>query len=308
MRKVIMILTGIALVIGVIVTGTYGLPQEDLAIYRRAVALEEEGCNMGFSGFSFTDYPVAFYDGDQDYVIVWDGDGYSVRRRKAVINFIAATAYPIEDHYEVLTPTIQKMSSLLNVLSMGDMMYGAEEQIATLWHEAFHCYQVTCFTENINAIGPAEIDEGIIVKEADANPQAVSLFRQQAQLLEDAVKEQDVDKIREYIVKYKELDEERKRLLTQEVIALEDYYIRVEGTARYIEACVYKMLVPEQFDSIYLDEISEYSGGCAKYYRTGMAQCMILDRLDPEWKNGFDFSQSVMDLIYSRLEIYTGEC
>lgn len=303
MRKAVMILTGIVLVIGVIVTGNYGLSQEDLAIYRRAAVLEGEGGNMGFAGFAFTDYPVAFYDGDQDYVIVREGDEYGVKRRKAVINFMVATAYPVEDHYEVLTPTIQKMSSLMNLISMGGMAYGEEEHIATLWHEAFHCYQITHFPENINAIGPAEMDEGIIVQGADADPLAVSLFRQQARLLEDAAKAQDVDKIREYIVKYKELDEERKMLLSPEVIALEDYYTRVEGTARYIEACVYKMLVPEQFDSIYLDDISEYGQGSVKYYKTGMAQCMVLDRLDAGWKNGFDFSQPVIDLIYARLGI-----
>ncbi len=301
MRKAIVVFTGIALVIGVIVTGTYGLSKEDLAIYQRAVALEEQGGNIGFAGFALTDYPVAFYDGEQDYVLVWEGDGYSIEKRKAVINFIAATAYPVGDHYEVLTPTVQKMSSLLNLMSMGAMEYGAEEHIATLWHEAFHCYQSTHFPENISAICPAEADEGIIAGEADANPQAVSLFRQQAQLLEDAVKAEDVDKIKECIVKYKELDEERRLLLSSEVIALEDYYTRVEGTARYIEACVYKMLVPEQFGSTYLDAISDYAGGSAKYYKTGMAQCMILDRLSPDWKDGFDFSISVIDLIYAKL-------
>ena len=303
MRKAIVILTGTALIIGVIVTGTYGLSKEDLAIYQRAVALEEQGGNIGFAGFALTDYPVAFYDGDQDYVLVWEEDGYSIEKRKAVINFIAATAYPVDDHYEVLTPTIQKMSSLLNMMSMGGMEYGEEEHIATLWHEAFHCYQSTFFPDNVNAICPAEVDEGIIAGEADTNPQAVSLFRQQAQLLEEAVKAEDVDKIKECIVKYKELDEERKMLLPGEVIALEDYYTRVEGTARYVEASVYKMLVPEQFDSAYMDVISEYGGGSTKYYKVGMAQCMILDTLVPPWKNGFDFSEPVFDLIYARLMV-----
>ena len=301
MKKGIMILTGIALVIGVMVTGTYGLSQEDFAIYRQAVELEKGSSNMGFEGFALTDYPVAFYDGDQDYVVTWEGDGYSVKRRKAVINFIAATAFPVEDHYEVLTPTIQKMSSLMGLMSAGGLEYGTEEQIATIWHEAFHCYQATRFLENVDVICSDGIDEGIIAGEADANPQAVSLFRQQAQLLEEAVKAEEVDRIRECIVKYKELDEDRKLLLPQEVIALEDYYTRVEGTACYIEACIYKTLLPGLFDGRYLDSISEYSGGSVKYYRTGMAQCMILDKLNPGWKEGFDFSEPVMDLIYREL-------
>ncbi|MBD5528229.1 MAG: hypothetical protein HDR02_07445 [Lachnospiraceae bacterium] len=301
MKKGIIILIGIALVIGVVATGTYGLSQEDLAIYQQAVELEESGSNMGFEGFALTDYPVAFYDGDRDYVVTWEGDGYSVKKRRAVINFIAATAYPVDDHYEVLTPTIQKMSSLMGIMSAGGMGYGVEEHTATIWHEAFHCYQATYFPENMDVICSGEIDEGIIAGEADTNPQAVSLFQQQARLLEEAVKVEDVDRIRECIVRYKELDEERMLLLSKEVIALEDYYTRVEGTACYIEACIYKMLLPEQLDGRYLDGISEYSGGSSKYYRTGMAQCMILDRLNPNWKVGFDFSESVIDLIYREL-------
>lgn len=301
MKKGILILTGIVLVLGVIATGSYGLSQEDFAIYQQAVELERGGSNMGFEGFALTDYPVAFYDGDWDYVVAWEEEGISVEKRKAVINFIAATACPVDDHYEVLTPTIQKMSSLMGMMSAGSMEYGVEEHIATIWHEAFHCYQATYFPENMDGICSGEVDEGIIAGEADTNPQAVSLFQQQAQLLEEALKAEDVDRIRECIVKYKELDEERKRLLPGEVIALEDYYTRVEGTACYIEACIYRMLLPGQFDGRYLDSISEYGGGAAKYYRTGMAQCMILDILNPGWKEGFDLSEPLIDLIYREL-------
>ncbi|MDE6516624.1 MAG: hypothetical protein K2L18_02080, partial [Acetatifactor sp.] len=68
-----------------------------------------------------------------------------------------------------------------------------------------------------------------------------------------------------------------------------------------IEACIYRMLLPGQFDGRYLDSISEYGGGSAKYYRTGMAQCMILDRLNPGWKEGFDLSEPLIDLIYREL-------
>lgn len=300
-KKAAAALFGLALAAGVIATGSYGLSQENFAIYEGAVAMEESAAGMGFEGFSLTDYPVAFYDGDRDYVLIWEQNGYSVQKRKAVINSIVATAYPVDGHYDVLAPTVEKMSSLLGMISMGPSDYGTEEQIATIWHEAFHCYQLTHFSENVEAICPSLIDESVIVGEADLNAQAVSLFRQQAQLLEDAARADNVDKIRECIVKYRELEGERKQLLSEEVIALEEYYTRVEGTACYIEACIYKMLAPENFDSHYLDIVSEYADGSAKYYRTGMAQCMILDKLNPEWKNGFDFSESVMELIYGEL-------
>lgn len=300
-RRLVILVTGMALISGVIATGSYGLSQEDSAIYEGAVALEESARNIGFAAFALTDYPVAFYDGDRDYVLTWEQDGYHVEKRRAVFNAIVATAYPVDDHYEVLVPTLEKMSSVLGMISMGNSGYGAEEQIVTIWHEAFHCYQLTHFAENVEAIFPQGIDESVIVTEADGSPRAVSLFRQQAQLLQDAVKTDDVDRIRECIVKYKELDEERRQLLPAQVIALEDYYTRVEGSACYVEACIYKMLAPDSFESAYTDIVSEYVDGSAKYYHTGMAQCMILDKLNPEWKKDFDFSEPMMELIYREL-------
>lgn len=303
MKKVIaFILVGILLVVGVITTGTYGLSEENIKIYKQAVALEDEN-NFGFDGFAITDYPVAFYDGDNDYVVIWENGEYSVTQRGAVVDCIVATAYPVDEHYEVLTPTVEKMSSLLGLLSMGNGSYGEEEHIVTLWHEAFHCYQLTNYLENIENISIVSVDESLIAEYADKNEQAVRLFEQQSELLKKAVITDDIYKIKEYIVEYKKLDEERKTLLSDEVNFLEDYYTRVEGTACYIEACVYKTLRPDSFDSNYIDNISTYGGGSGKYYKTGMAMCMILDTINPEWKDSYDFSEPLINLIYKELEI-----
>lgn len=302
-KKLAILLAGAVLVTGTAATARYGLSGEDLAIYEGAVALQESVRKIGFEDFAITDYPVAIYDGDRDYVLTWEADGYRVRKRRPLFHAIVATAYPVDDHYEVLASTVNKMSSVLGLISMGSGGYGREEHIATLWHEAFHCYQLTHFADHVEALYPPQIDESIIVVEADSRPAAVSLFRQQAQLLEEAAKTGDVDRIRECIVQYKELDEERKELLPEKVVALEDYYIRVEGTACYMEACIYRILAPERFAENYMNLVSEYVDGSAKYYRIGMAQCMILDQLDSDWKDGFDFSQSVMQLIYEELGI-----
>lgn len=301
-RVIVFILVGILLVLGVIATGTYGLSEENIKIYKQAVSLEDEN-NFGFDGFAITDYPVSFYDGDNDYVIIWENGEYSVTKRGAVMDFIVATAYPVDEHYEVLTPTVEKMSSLLGLLSMGNGSYGADEHVATLWHEAFHCYQLTNYLENIESISLVAVDESIIAENADKNEQAVRLFEQQSELLKKAVITDDIYKIREYIVEYKKLDEERKTLLSDEVNSLEDYYTKVEGTACYIEACVYKTLLPDSFDSNYIDNISTYGGGSGKYYKTGMAMCMILDTINPEWKDSYDFLEPLINLIYKELEI-----
>ena len=301
MKKVIIfVLVGIMLVTGVIATGTYGLSEEDIEIYERAVSIEDD---FGFDGFTITDYPVSFYDGDNDYVVVWENGEYSINKRNPVMDFIVATAYPVDEHYEVLTPTIEKMSSLLGLLSMGNGSYGADEHVTTLWHEAFHCYQLTNYLESIESIPLVAVDESLIAENADTNEQAVRLFEQKSELLKKAVKTDDIDKIREYIVEYKKLDEERKTLLSDEVNSVEEYYTRIEGTACYIEACVYKSLLPDSFEDNYIEAISEYGGGSGKYYKTGMAMCMILDTVNPEWKNGYDFSEPLINLIYTELEI-----
>lgn len=301
MKKVIIfVLVGIMLATGVIATGTYGLSEEDIEIYERAVSIEDD---FGFDGFAITDYPVSFYDGDNDYVVVWENGEYSINKRNPVMDFIVATAYPVDEHYEVLTPTIEKMSSLLGLLSMGNGSYGADEHVTTLWHEAFHCYQLTNYLENIESIPRVAVDESLIAENADTNEQAVRLFEQKSELLKKAVKTDDIDKIREYIVEYKKLDEERTTLLSDEVNSVEEYYTRIEGTACYIEACVYKSLLPDSFEDNYIEAISEYGGGSGKYYKTGMAMCMILDTVNPEWKNGYDFSEPLINLIYTELEI-----
>ncbi|MGN1303604.1 MAG: hypothetical protein ACI4YB_01085, partial [Oscillospiraceae bacterium] len=74
-------------------------------------------------------------------------------------------------------------------------------------------------------------------------------------------------------------------------------------TACYVEACVYKAQLPDKFAEEYIDNIGEYRKGSSKYYRAGMAQCMILDKLNAEWKNDYDFSEPLTDIIYRELEI-----
>lgn len=304
MKKVIcVVLIGILLVAGVLATGAYGLSENDIEIYKMAMEMEQGESNFGFEGFALSEYPVAFYDGDYDYVVVWEDGAYRVEKRKPVLNSIAATAYPVKEHYEVLTPTMEKMSSLVKLVSSGSGEYGKKEHIATLWHEAFHCYQMTNYLGVIEEFCPAEFDEGLIAEVADTNLEAVALYEQKASLLEEALMAEDIARIRECIVEYKELDEKRRGLFSEDVNRLEDYYIRVEGSACYIEACICEIQLPEKFRLDYLDSVSEYVGGTGKYYKLGMAQCMILDKLDAKWKAGFDFSEPVMDLIYKELEI-----
>ncbi len=63
-----------------------------------------------------------------------------------------------------------------------------------------------------------------------------------------------------------------------------------EGTAYYVESKVYGMQAGDgAYKERYLEGLGRFEGGRGKYYRTGMAKCLILDQIAPEWKDGFDF-------------------
>lgn len=303
MKKIGFAIIGMVLVTAVILTGSYGLSKKDIEIYENAVVLQEKVKQVGFEDFSLTDYPVTFYDGDYDYVVTWKGDNYDIEKRKAVLNFVAATAYPVEDHYEVHTPTVEKMASLVNLVSQGDVKYDIQEQVATIWHEAFHCYQLTNYLAHIEAICPDGIQENLIAEQIDTDEKAVSIFMKQSALLEEAKRCKDIDKLRADIVEYKRLEEERNAMLTEDSVALEDYYVRVEGTAYYVESCICQMQNQKQYEEAYFQAVDTYQKGTSKYYRRGMLQCMILNQLNPDWKQGYDFSEPLMEMIYRELEI-----
>ncbi|MBR4085604.1 MAG: hypothetical protein IKK33_15125 [Lachnospiraceae bacterium] len=304
MKQIIMGILGVILLTGVLITAEYGLSEENIEVYEEAIDLQTKINGVGFDGFYITDYPMAFYDGEKDYVITREGTDYTITKRKALVDFIAATAYPVDGQFEIHTPTVEKMSSLVGMLGVLEgAEYGKNNHIVTLWHEAFHCYQLTNYMTNIEAFCETAVEENKIAETVDVNEQAVELYKQQATLLKEAVKCEEIDKIREYIVQYKELEDKRNLLLEEEAINLERYYTTVEGSACYIEANVCKELEPERFEADYVNTIGDYANGTAKYYKAGMAQCMILDRIAPGWKNGYDFSKVPIELIYEILGI-----
>lgn len=302
MKRIIMGILGVILLTGVLITAEYGLSKENIEVYEEAIALQTELKGIGFEGFDIADYPMAFYDGEKDYVLTREGSEYTITKRKALVDFIAATAYPVEDGFEIHTPTVEKMSSLVGIFgALEGAEYGKNEHIVTLWHEAFHCYQLTNYMTNIEALCETAVEESKIAETVDVHEQAVEIYKQQVALLEEAVKCDEIDRIREYIVQYKELEAQRNLLFEEEIINLEKYYTTVEGSACYIEANVCNVLEPERFEADYVNTISEYANGTAKYYKAGMAQCMILDRIAPGWKDGYDFSKVPIELIYEVL-------
>ena len=297
---------GIGLLTGTLLTAHSGLSEDDKSCYESAVSMQKQVDMIGFPGFLLTDYPVTFCDGKYDYVLVQNGAGYDVSKRSPVIETIAATAYEVDGHYEVIAPTKALMGNLFTFSGGG---YDEKTQVSVIWHEAFHCWQMTNFGDNISAlIGTHSFEdenygESLIVEVCDKNEEAVNLFTQQLLLLDDAVSTEDIDKIYEDITQYKKLETQRNDLLDEAVQGLENYYAITEGSACYVESLICRMQDEQRFQTQYLDSISVYQNGAGKYYVLGMVQCMLLDRLDEGWKSDYDFSIPLTELIYEKLGV-----
>lgn len=297
---------GIGLLTGTILTAHFGLSEEDTSCYESAVSMQEQVDKIGFSDFILTDYPVTFCDGKHDYVLVQNETSYDVIKRTPVIETMVATAYEVDGHYEIIAPTKSLMGNMFTLMGGN---YDEKTQVSVIWHEAFHCWQMTNFIDNISAlIGTHSFEEEhygevLISEECDKNEEAVSLFTQQLSLLADAISTEDIDKIHEDVVQYKKLETQRNALLDEAVQGLESYYTITEGSARYVEALICRMQDEQRFRMQYMDSFSVYRNGSEKYYALGMAQCLLLDKLDESWKTDYDFSIPLTELIYEKLGV-----
>lgn len=312
-QKIIAAAIGAALLAGWILTAERGIGIQEKQIYRKAVEEQEQVDKLGFSNFKLEDYPVAMYDGKADYVF-YKG---SIEKRSPVLETFAGTAYPVSDHYEVIIPTLERFDGLLSLAGGVEGMvsgsgYGEKEQIATIWHEAFHAWQLSGHQILGEDLSPAEMEkeleqsgketgnseEELVVKEVDQNKEQKQRLEKEMQLLKAAAEEKDTDKMKAVILQYKDLQRQRREKMSPEAITAEQRCELTEGTAYYVEGNVLKALKGEQeYQERYLDTLDAFEGGRGKYYRTGMAKCLILDKLDPDWKEGLDFTESLDQLL-----------
>lgn len=313
--KILIPLLGAVLLSSFIFTGSYGLSKRNLNIYNNAIKMQGEVNKLGFNDFKIKEYPVTFFNGENDYML-YNGN---IKKRKPVVNTFVGTAYLVDNRYEVLIPTVEKFSKMLSVFSSaGNIIskdfgkgkeYDDTNHIATIWHEAFHAYQMTNYKKNIDSIANKEDLlklkplEDYIVSEVDNNSEVVKILKDELMLLKKAVNSKNDNDMKKYILKYKERSEQRKRLLSNDIRELENYYEVVEGTAFYVESNIFKMLSSEkEYFDYYIENIDKYSRGSGKYYKVGMVKCMLLNRLDSNWKEKLDFSEGLDKLLYKSLE------
>lgn len=304
---------GIALSVIVVITGVSGLNEKNVAVYTKAIALQNKMTEVGFADFFLEDYPVRFFDGDADYVITTTNGKQNIKKEKPIITTFVGTAYKVEGAYEVIVPTLEAFSRMNLAFATASNLesdklefdtngYGGEEHAATIWHEAFHAYQQTKYSKEIKQWGkPGK--EALLVAEVDENPKVKRLIEQELVILKKAVLTESVDEIQRLLLEYKELEEQRQSLLSEKAQHAEAYLETIEGMARYIESQAYMQEYgKERWQEQYLESIETYVSGNGKYYAIGMAKALLLDRVDAEWKATFDFSNSITNQLYENME------
>ena len=330
-----------------LLTGESGPNEEDAEVYKRAVSMQEQVDRLGLPGFRLEDYPVAMYDGKRDCVFC-EGE---IKKRAPVLETFAGTAWPAEDHFEVIVPTVEQLDKLLSLAGGVEGMvsgsgYGANEQAATIWHEAFHAYQLTNYAILGEKVSPEELrqelekdaqgreegqkreqgekktdgmadrkraedqdalsEEEWIVEEVDKKAEIRKKLEAELRLLEEAAKlafeieksdrenTDDIIELKKLALNYLESHRQRLAEMPQTAAEAEIRCELTEGTAYYVESQVLRMQAGDgAYKERYLDGLGGFEGGRGKYYRTGMAKCMILDQIAPEWKDGFDFEQGL---------------
>lgn len=316
-NRIIAVILGIVLFLSWLWTGKREISGEDKEIYEEALGLQEQVDELGFGGVCLADYPVAMYDGEWDHVF-YDGE---IKRRKPVLETFAGTAYPVENHFEVIVPTLEQFDSLMSLAGGVEGMvsgsgYGAREQISTIWHEAFHAYQLTDHAVLGERITPEEMQEeleGQEDQEADETADMKNSLENEMKLLKETVDmvltdtgertdatalAEYIDGIREMVLEYRECRRERMAKMSQEARDAEIRCELTEGTAYYVEYSVYGMTAGAQAcQERYLENLDRYEGGRGKYYRTGLAKCLILDALAPGWRETFDFTKGLDEVL-----------
>lgn len=306
---------GVLLAISVVLTGSYGLAKVDREIYKTAMGIEEQMQENGFTGFMPSEMKVRFFDGTKDYVVA---DGKVTKEEAAFDTFVGTTS-KIDGEYQVILPAYDNFSQMFSLLDTaqgvteGEMdfaenTYTTNAHVATLWHEAFHAWQMTNWENEVNeacvaaGFSPEDNMTDIIRNEVDSNDKLVVSFSREMELLRNAYETADVEEKKQLIIEALNVADERKAMVSAKAAYAEEYFQMVEGTARYVEARAYLLLEGDAaWKETYFGDYT-YEKGNGKYYEMGMYKCLLLDELMPEWKDGYCVTDSLDNYLRSAVE------
>lgn len=320
MKKFIIVygLIGTILVILLICFSSAELPEINQTLYSKAYQLSNNVEEEIWPGYSFNSYPVAIRKRNTEYV--FQADKYI--KRKAVLPIIAATAYKHEGEINIFMPSKADMDSLGQI---AEGLSESQEQffitgftidkkgisdnryVVFLFHEGLHAYQLEYFEDNLfDSLSDSSDENAEVLQLVDTDTTIKSLYVRENEALADLVQLRDKGELKGKISRYLTIREERMQAFQQKygdektnlLKVLEDYYEKVEGTARYTEAQAAKLLRDDDLYREYIQSLQVNMDGKEKYYRSGMAMCLIFDELSVAWKEEvFSKPESMFELL-----------
>lgn len=295
-------LIGGLLLMGLLLSTPKGLPDVNYDLYVTAKSISPVVGKEVWKGLRLSDYPVAIRQGNTEYVF-YEG---KTTRRKAVLPLIAATAYELDGLMNVLIPCYHELGNLSELAegmnNEGDMMKNSfgfnedtlkeEEYLAVMYHETFHAYQFTHHRELL-ALGEKTKRFDIeYMSQLEQDEELSSYYEKEGRLLHEALTASSTRVCLQKAMYYVDLRHKREVYLQaklgeyEKVSDWEVFYELVEGTASYVQMRVLDLLGDTESYQEAIDSVHKLGDGRHKYYESGMAMSMIMDRLGIEWQEG----------------------
>lgn len=295
---------GIVLSGALAATAGKGLSEVNRKAYETYIGEGEKLSDLGFKWYRPEEIKVRFFDGDKDYVSRPDGE---FQKEAPVLDVLAGTAWQVGEEYQVVVPVYEKLSGMTELLGGANMLSDEEEEmnysetmyVATIAHEAFHCWQFSRFEEQITKDLPEEgMDrETIITEEIDSHEELKASVLREAKLWQEAYAEEDRASKLELIKEALKEAQERNENMSQVARTAEYFVETLEGSAQYVEACTYRNLTSEEeYNDYYMGEF-EYHNGSGKYYTLGLYQCLVLDQVAEGWQQEFTYENNASTIL-----------
>lgn len=180
---------------------------------------------------------------------------------------------------------------------------GSDGWITLLLHETFHAWQGSVVPDRLIAAEEATAMEQRYEQQMDAMDEA---WRAELALLRDAISESSTDGSRRLALEFILHRRSRRAALDDPMIEYEQLREWLEGLAKYAELAAwreasasksYRPVLAESSDQQFeeyrgfgkkwqreLGEMKRSASSDVRFYYSGMAQAMLLDRIAPQWK------------------------
>ena len=222
-------------------------------------------------------------------VLVHSGNDFQIYHTKKVDDkpfHMHVTFTDEEGDIDYRTP-IMRCSSLEQTGKTIPDVTSVNEWATMVMHEYFHGFQFKNdgYLDIYEAITNAVLPDTLIALAACHDWYRESIT-QENDLLLKAIDANDIEVSRAYIQSFFELRNERRERVKKElcidIVALEQLYETMEGSARYIEYCLYR-----HFGNFNLSDAKWlYTVGRKYYYATGFNLLRLSDKLEIDYKYG----------------------